>query len=162
LGILLRCALLKVPEKLVRRVLAADAKARQSSSDIAQRAHHQSTALVPIKLDPVAVVRSYIENNIARFRDVPDPSITGLEFANSLGFLHVNDNGSLEYAVPNKSFTRGVAPLNVGDVLRALDAAGLLVRGRDKYVSKVPIRNSADDGRTFVYRIRSTIMDLNA
>jgi hypothetical protein len=125
-----------------------------------ERAHHQAVAENQAKLDPIAAVRAYITANLSRFRPVPDPSITDREFSNSLGFLYVNDNDSLEYAVPNKSFARAVAPLNVGDVLRALDTAGLLVRGRDRYVSKVPIRNSTDDGRKFVYRICSSILDV--
>jgi hypothetical protein len=125
-----------------------------------ERAHHQAVAENRVRLDPIAAVRAYITANLSRFRDVPDPSITDREFSNSLGFLYVNDNDSLEYAVPNKSFARAVGPLNVGDVLRAMDTAGLLVRGRDRYVSKVPIRNSTDDGRKFVYRIRSAILDV--
>jgi putative DNA primase/helicase len=121
-----------------------------------ERAHHQAVAQSQTRLDPIAAVRSYVENNLTRFRQVPDPSITDQEFYNSPGFIYTDPHGSLEYAVPPKVFARTVAPLNVGDVLRALDPAGLLVRGRDKYVSKVPIRGSTIDGRKFVYRIRST------
>jgi putative DNA primase/helicase len=127
-----------------------------------ERAHHQAVAQSQTRLDPIAAVRSYIAGNLARFRQVPDPSITDQEFSNSPGFIYTDPHGSLEYAIPPKVFARGVTPLNPAYVLRALDTAGLLVRGRDKFVSKVPIRSSADDGRKFVYRIRSTILDVPA
>jgi putative DNA primase/helicase len=127
-----------------------------------ERAHHQAVAQSQTRLDPIAAVRSYVENNLTRFRQVPDSSITDREFSDSPGFIYTDPHGSLEYAIPPKVFARTVAPLNVGDVLRALDAAVLLVRGPDKYVSKVPIRNSTTEGRKFVYRIRSTILDVAA
>ena len=127
-----------------------------------ERAHHQAVTQSQTRLDPVAVVRSYIAGNLARFSQVPDPSITDQEFSNSPGFIYTDPHGSLEYAIPPKVFARGVTPLNPAYVLRALDTAGLLVRGRDKYVSKVPIRDSSSGGRKFVYRIRSTILDVAA
>jgi putative DNA primase/helicase len=127
-----------------------------------ERAHHQFAAGARIKLDPIAAVRSYITNNVARFRKVPDPTITDQEFRRSAGFIYIDDNGALEYAIPRKSFAPGVVPLEPNDVLRALDESGFLVRGRDKYVSKVPIRSSADVGRKFVCRIRGSILDVPA
>jgi putative DNA primase/helicase len=125
-----------------------------------ERAHHQSVAQNQARLDPIAVVRGYITANLSRFLDVPDPSITDQEFKGSAGFIYIDDNGALEYAIPRKVFARGVVPLEPTGVLRALDTAGLLVRGREKYVSKVPIRSSEDDGRKFVCRIRGSILDV--
>jgi putative DNA primase/helicase len=124
-----------------------------------ERAHHQSVAQNQAKLDPIAAVRAYIASNLSRFRKVPDPSITDQEFKRGAGFIYIDDNGALEYAIPRKVFARGVVPLESTGVLRVLDTAGLLVRGLDKYVSKVPIRSSEDDGRKFVCRIRGSILD---
>jgi hypothetical protein len=44
-----------------------------------------------------------------------------------------------------------------GDTFQSTE--GLLVRSGDKYVSNVPIRDSATTGCKFAYRIRSTILD---
>jgi putative DNA primase/helicase len=107
-------------------------------------------------LDPIAAVRSYIAANLAHFRKIPDPTISEAEFAKIPGLIYTPPSGATEYAIATRTFQRCFAHLNYRRVLRALDAAGLLVRTGDRDVSKVPIRA---DGRTWVYRVRGVILD---
>ena len=124
-----------------------------------ERAHHQFVAQSQAQLDPITAVRSYITDNLPHFRKVPDPSITKQEFERSAGFVYIDRYGAREYPIPPGVFDREFAHLNIMRALRALGAAGLLVRTGAKYVSKVPIRSSATDGREWVYRIRGTVLN---
>jgi putative DNA primase/helicase len=92
-----------------------------------ERAHHQSVAQHQAALDPIAAVRSYITNNLPRFRTVPDASITKPEFSSSPGFIYVNHHGSTEYLIPPAVFDAEFARLHANRVLRALAGAGLLI-----------------------------------
>jgi len=122
-----------------------------------ERAHRASAATLQVQLDPVAAVRSYISDNIASFRTIPDPSITTEEFRRAPGFVYQRP-GVTEYVFSRPIFEREFAHLNVSSVVRALDKAKLLIRGSTRDVSKVPVRNSADDGREWAYRVRSAIL----
>jgi putative DNA primase/helicase len=123
-----------------------------------QRAHHEFAARSAATFDPIAAVRAYITANLPQFRRVPDPSITGQEFASSPGFVRTNQRGATEYLIPAARFDREFAQLNPQRVLRALAAAGLLICSKTRHVSKAPIRSSATDGREYVYRIRGAIL----
>jgi putative DNA primase/helicase len=70
-----------------------------------ERAHHQSVADSQAKHDPIAAVRSYITANLARFRKVPDPTITDQQFKRSAGFIYTDRQGATEYLVPVRSST---------------------------------------------------------
>jgi hypothetical protein len=123
-----------------------------------ERAHHEFAARSAATFDPIAAVRNYITANLPQFRQVPDPSITDDEFASSPGFVRTDHLGDTEYLLPRTRFDREFAHLNSRRVSRALQAAGLLIRSETRYVSKAPIRSSANDGREWVCRIRATIL----
>jgi hypothetical protein len=110
------------------------------------------------KFDPVAAIRSYIRQNLADFRKVPDPSITDREFVTTPGFIYTGRHKAIEYVIAPPVLDHQLAHIGIRRTLGALDAAGFLVRTGDKYVSKVPIRSSATDGRKFAYRIRASIL----
>jgi putative DNA primase/helicase len=122
-----------------------------------ERAHQDWAGHTRAKLDPVAAIRSYIRQNT--FRNVPDPSITDQDFPTIPGFVYTPPGKGTEYVFAPPVFERLVARFGSRRALSDLDAAGFLVRTGDKYVSKVPIRNSTADGRKFVYRVRGSILE---
>lgn len=126
-----------------------------------ERAHYASATGNQRKLDPIATVRSYISENMAAFRKVPDPTITDQDFKNTPGFIYMHRSGR-EYVIAPPVFERQFAPLGLPRVLGALDGAGLLVRTSAKFVSKAPIRSSTGNDRKFAYRIRASILGDNS
>jgi hypothetical protein len=123
-----------------------------------EHSHHEFASRSTVSFDPVAAVRAYISANLARFRQVPDPSITKQDFDSSPGFIQVDDHGVTEYLISRARMDREIAHFNSLRVARALHAANLLIVSGKRLISKAPIRSSAKDGREYVYRIREIIL----
>ncbi len=84
-----------------------------------EHAHHQSVAVNQARFDPIAAVRTYITDNLTRFRSVPDPSITKEEFEHGASFIYADRYGATEYVFAPAVFDRKFARLNSRRIARA-------------------------------------------